>query len=39
MLNKVFINEYSLYSGNHAREIKQLPDDAKYFNRIEGFVI
>lgn len=39
MLNKVFINEYSLYAGNPAREIKKLPDDTKYFHRIEGFVI
>jgi len=39
LLNKVFIGEYYLYAGIPAKPVKDLPKDAKYFSRSQGFVI
>lgn len=39
LLNKPFLNELMLIGGNPAKEIKQLPANAGYFNRTDGFVI
>jgi acetyltransferase-like isoleucine patch superfamily enzyme len=38
LLNKSFTNTYRLYGGNPAKEIKELSQDFKYFNREVGFV-
>ena len=38
LLNKVFTTEYRLYGGVPAKEISELPTDAKYFTRQRGFV-
>jgi acetyltransferase-like isoleucine patch superfamily enzyme len=38
LLNKSFTIPYRLYGGNPAKEIKELAQDFKYFNRDVGFV-
>ncbi len=38
LLNKVHLREYCLYGGVPAKEISELPRDAKYFTREKGFV-
>ena len=38
LLNKPYSIPYRLYAGNPAMEIKELPSDFKYFNRVSGFV-
>ena len=38
LLNKPFMDEYFLYGGTPAIKISQIPKDAKYFNRSNGFV-
>jgi len=38
LLNKSFTNTYRLYGGNPSKEIKELSQDFKYFNREVGFV-
>ncbi|MFC4390425.1 acyltransferase [Flavobacterium quisquiliarum] len=38
LLNKSFTVPYRLYGGNPAKEIKELSQDFKYFNRETGFV-
>lgn len=38
LLNKSYSLPYRLYAGNPAKEIKELPMDFKYFNRVTGFV-
>lgn len=38
VLNKTFNQSYALYAGIPAKFIKTLPDNAKYFNRQQGFV-
>ncbi len=39
VLNKAFETPFSLYGGVPARFIKEIPKDARYFNRKTGFVI
>lgn len=39
LLNKQFIEGYKLYGGVPAKLIVDLPEDAAYFTRAEGFVI
>lgn len=38
ILNKNFKDKYVLYGGTPAKAIKNLPEDAKYFTRLKGFV-
>jgi acetyltransferase-like isoleucine patch superfamily enzyme len=38
VLNKAYCEEWSLYGGVPAKKIKDIPRDAKYFARREGFV-
>src|SRR6185369_2821609 len=38
LLNKVYENEYSLYAGVPARELKKLDRNLPYFTRAIGFV-
>jgi acetyltransferase-like isoleucine patch superfamily enzyme len=38
LLNKSYSLSYRLYAGNPAKEIKELPKEFKYFNRVSGFV-
>jgi acetyltransferase-like isoleucine patch superfamily enzyme len=38
LLNKAFTKPYRLYGGNPAKEIKELSQEFKYFNRELGFV-
>ncbi len=38
LLNKAFTEEYKLYGGVPAKPIADMPKDAKYFNRTDGFV-
>jgi acetyltransferase-like isoleucine patch superfamily enzyme len=38
LLNKAFTEEYKLYGGVPAKMIADMPKDAKYFNRTDGFV-
>lgn len=38
LLNKKYVNEYALYAGIPAKEVKHL-EDYEYFNREEGYVI
>jgi acetyltransferase-like isoleucine patch superfamily enzyme len=39
LLNKVFNDKYKLYAGVPAKEIMDLPENAKYFKRKVGFVV
>jgi acetyltransferase-like isoleucine patch superfamily enzyme len=39
LLNKSFTQTHQLYAGVPARPVKALPNDWKYFNRSEGFVV
>lgn len=39
LLNKSFAETHQLYAGVPAKPVKALPNDLKYFNRSEGFVI
>lgn len=39
VLNKKYTEEYQLYAGNPARRVKQLDQNAAYFNRTIGYVI
>lgn len=39
LVNKKYSEEYSLYGGVPAVKIKDIPENAKYFSRISGFVI
>jgi acetyltransferase-like isoleucine patch superfamily enzyme len=38
LLNKNFVEPYTLYAGNPAKPIKQLDTNAKYFTRQQGFI-
>ncbi len=38
LLNKSFSEEWKLYGGVPAKELSDIPRDAKYFHRLEGFV-
>jgi acetyltransferase-like isoleucine patch superfamily enzyme len=38
LLNKTYTEEWKLYAGVPAKEISDIPRDAKYFSRTEGFV-
>jgi len=38
VLTKAFDESYSLYGGVPATRIKEMPKDAKYFNRTQGFI-
>lgn len=38
LLNKSFSKEWTLYGGVPAKELREIPFDAKYFTRSEGFV-
>lgn len=38
LLNKKFTDEWMLYGGVPAKPIQQIPADAKYFTRADGFV-
>ncbi|MVM32530.1 acyltransferase [Spirosoma sp. HMF4905] len=38
LLNKVFTTEWTLYAGVPASPIKDIPKNAKYFTRTEGFI-
>ncbi|MEO7932988.1 MAG: acyltransferase [Chthoniobacterales bacterium] len=38
LLNKIHLAEYRLYGGVPAKELSELPADAKYFTRATGFV-
>jgi acetyltransferase-like isoleucine patch superfamily enzyme len=38
LLNKPFKEEWGLYGGVPAKKISEIPKDAKYFSRIDGFV-
>ena len=38
VLNKQYNEPYSLYGGVPAKRIKSIPKDAKYMNRVKGFV-
>jgi acetyltransferase-like isoleucine patch superfamily enzyme len=38
LLNKNFVEPYTLYAGNPAKPIKQLDINAKYFTRQQGFI-
>jgi len=38
VLTKSFDQSYAVYGGVPARQIKELPKDAKYFHRREGFI-
>lgn len=39
VLNKQYVDTYRLYAGVPARSVKDINKDAKYFNRLSGFVI
>jgi serine acetyltransferase len=38
LLNKKFINDWKVYGGVPAKELKEIPKDNKYFLREDGFV-
>jgi hypothetical protein len=38
LLNKAFDEEMQLYGGVPAKPVQSLPEDAMYFQRVEGFV-
>lgn len=38
VLNKPYNENYTLYAGVPARSIKEIPHEAKYFNRKTGFI-
>lgn len=38
LLNKSFEKEWMIYGGLPAKELQEIPKDAKYFTRVEGFV-
>ncbi|TFZ63329.1 acyltransferase [Hymenobacter sp. UV11] len=38
LLNKSYVEEWTLYGGVPAKELRKLPKSAKYFTRTEGFV-
>ena len=39
LLNKSFTQTHRLYGGLPAREVQEIPADAAYFHRSEGFVV
>jgi hypothetical protein len=38
LLNKSHADEWKLYAGIPAKALSEIPQDAKYFTRSEGFV-
>lgn len=38
LLNKVYTHELQLYGGVPAKPVQSIPEDAMYFQRVEGFV-
>jgi carbonic anhydrase/acetyltransferase-like protein (isoleucine patch superfamily) len=38
LLNKPFEEEWKLYAGVPAKAVSDIDKDAKYFNRVDGFV-
>jgi len=39
LLNKTFKEEWFVYAGNPAKPVKTISSDAKYFSRLEGFIV